>query len=79
MEYQIVKGNEKNKFELVKKHGIWILHFRRRLKKPDIFDLHIHGEPVESEESNQIQTDIGSFEQPLNLHLRLVVNKSSRK
>lgn len=76
MSYDIIRGNEKKKFALVQKHGIWILHFKRRLKKPGVFDLYIHGEPKEFEETNKI-TEVATFEQPLNLHLRLVVNNDT--
>lgn len=70
MFYTIVKGNENNKFELVKKHGVWALHFRKRLKQPGAFDLVIHGRPEDGSSSeNKI------YEKPLTLRVRIVVTE----
>ncbi|XP_050313522.1 fibrillin-2-like [Anthonomus grandis grandis] len=68
MVYTIAKGNEQNKFELVNKHGVWALHFKRRLKKPANFDLLIHGKPEKQENESTYQ-----FEKPLTLRVRIVV------
>lgn len=68
MEYTIVKGNEQNKFELINKHGVWALHFKRRLKQPGTFDLIIHGNSVNSNLS-----DNEVYEKPLTLKVKLIV------
>lgn len=70
MHYVIVKGNENNKFELTKKHGIWALHFKRRLKEPGAFDLTIHGRPVNA---TAMENDL--YEKPLTLRVRIVVEE----
>ncbi len=71
VEYMIVRGNENGKFELVKKHGVWALHFRRRLKHPGAFDLLVHGRPVNSDNgSNDV-----SYDKPLTLRVRLIVTE----
>lgn len=67
MEYTIVKGNERNKFELINKHGVWALHFKRRLKQPGIFDLIIHGNSINKMERNEV------YEKPLTLKVKLIV------
>ncbi|KAB0800679.1 hypothetical protein PPYR_06418 [Photinus pyralis] len=68
VEYSIAKGNDRNKFQLVKKYGVWALHFKRRLKHTGNFDLTIHGKPTSTEEyENSI------FEKPLTLRLKLNV------
>ena len=41
IEYDIVKGNKGKQFDIVNKRGVWSLHFRRRLKEPDQFQLEI--------------------------------------
>ncbi|CAH0559244.1 unnamed protein product [Brassicogethes aeneus] len=69
MLYNIVKGNETNKFELKKNHGVWALHFKRRLKKPETFDLLIHGKPVDKHVSEE--KDL--YEKPLTLSVRISV------
>ncbi|XP_018574078.1 fibrillin-2-like [Anoplophora glabripennis] len=70
MLYTIVRGNENNKFELVKKHGVWALHFRRRLKEPGAFDLVIHGRPEDASSAEN-----GIYEKPLTLRVRIVVTE----
>ncbi|KAF7284743.1 hypothetical protein GWI33_021612 [Rhynchophorus ferrugineus] len=72
MVYEIVKGNEHNKFQLVNKHGIWALHFKRRLKKPEEFSLLIHGKP--EDEENDTAED-SSYEKPLTLTVNIVVTE----
>lgn len=68
MEYLIVKGNEKNKFELINKHGVWALHFKRRLKQPGIFELIIHGSSsIKPYNENEV------YERPLTLKVKLIV------
>lgn len=69
MEYMIVKGNENGKFELIKRHGVWALHFKRRLKHPGAFDLLIHGRPVKSDNEDNL------YEKPLTLRVRLLVTE----
>lgn len=68
MEYTIVKGNEQNKFELINKHGVWALHFKRRLKQPGTFDLIIHGHGIDSGIRENLV-----YEKPLTLKVKLVV------
>ncbi|CAH1374115.1 unnamed protein product [Tenebrio molitor] len=68
MEYMIVRGNESGKFELMKKHGVWALHFKRRLRHPGAFDLLIHGRPSKSQQEN-------NYDKPLTLRVRLVVTE----
>lgn len=70
MSYGIVQGNESNKFELLKKHGVWTLHFRRRLKNPETFDLTIHGRP-----ENNTNTEDTVYEKPLILKVRIIVEE----
>jgi hypothetical protein len=62
----ISRGNENGQFEMVKKHGVWALHFKRRLKHPKTYDLIIDSDPI-----NFVSNDI--WEKPLSLRLRLVV------
>ncbi|KAJ8963502.1 hypothetical protein NQ314_005581 [Rhamnusium bicolor] len=70
MFYTIVRGNEQKKFELVKKHGVWALHFKRRLKQVGAFDLIIHGRPDDGPSSeNEI------YEKPLTLRVRIIVTE----
>lgn len=71
MVYTIVKGNEQKKFELVNKHGVWALHFRRRLKKPGHFELILHGTPA-AQPQNESATQ---YEKPLTLKVRLEVTE----
>lgn len=73
MIYTIVKGNELRKFELVKKHDIWALHFRRRLKEAGAFDLVIHGRPEINLNKHNFENDI--YEKPLTLRVRIVVTE----
>lgn len=70
MEYTIAKGNENNKFELTKKHGVWALHFKRRLKQEGAFDIVIHGRPTDA---NAVENEI--WDKPLTLTIRLIVNE----
>lgn len=67
-EYIISKGNDGGHFEMVKKHGIWALHFRRRLKHPGTFDLEIDSHPV-----GYARNDI--WEKPLSLRVRIIVTQ----
>lgn len=73
VEYTITKGNDQKKFDLVKKNGIWALHFRRRLKHPGTFDLIIHGRPIEAERAEDLDNEV--YEKPLTLRVRLVVEE----
>ncbi|XP_069699509.1 fibrillin-2-like isoform X2 [Periplaneta americana] len=68
-EYVISRGNENGQFEMVKKHGVWALHFKRRLKHPGTFDLIIDSHPIKYVSSND------TWEKPLSLRLRLVVTQ----
>lgn len=72
MIYTIVKGNENKKFELVKKHGVWALHFKRRLKTADTFNLIIHG-IMQNITSTAGENDI--YDKPLTLKLRIIVEE----
>lgn len=69
MTYKIVKGNEDKKFELIKKHGVWALHFKRRLKHPGRFEVVIHGRP----ENDVLESE--TYEQPLALKVRIIVSE----
>lgn len=70
MHYTIVKGNESKKFELIKKHDIWALHFKRRLKQSGVFELVIHGRPENSTTNpNEL------YEKPLTLRVRIIVEE----
>lgn len=71
MEYTIARGNDNKKFELVKKHGIWALHFRRRLKKEGAFDIVIHGRSTNGTSKTTNET----WQKPLTLRVRLVVTE----
>lgn len=71
--YTIAKGNEERKFELIKKHDIWALHFRRRLRETGAFDLIIHGRPDTSFNKHAADNDI--YEKPLTLRVRIVVTE----
>lgn len=66
-EYKISKGNEHNQFEMVKKHGVWALHFRKRLKEAGAFDLEIDGRPIDSKSENEV------WQRPLQLRVHLQV------
>lgn len=70
MEYTIARGNETNKFELVKKHGVWALHFKRRLKHHGAFDIVIHGRAINTADGQN-----ETYEKPLTLRVRLVVTE----
>lgn len=65
-EYTIQHGNESGLFELIRKHGVWALHFRHRLKAPGVFHLEIKGR------SSNAEVD-GKWEKPLILRLKIVV------
>nr|CAD7423795.1 unnamed protein product [Timema monikensis] len=70
-EYIISLGNTHGQFEMVKKHGVWALHFRRRLKHTGIFDLEIDSRPIGH--NNTISND--SWEKPLSLRVRIIVTE----
>nr|CAD7591987.1 unnamed protein product [Timema genevievae] len=70
-EYIISIGNTRGQFEMVKKHGVWALHFRRRLKHTGIFDLEIDSRPIGH--NNTISND--SWEKPLSLRVRIIVTE----
>lgn len=67
--YRITKGNELKKFGLVKRHGVWSLHFRQRLKSPEIFLLEIEGRIP------RLQAINGTYEKPLKLFINLEVTQ----
>ncbi|XP_054288254.1 fibrillin-2-like [Macrosteles quadrilineatus] len=67
-EYSITKGNEGGQFEMVQKHGIWALHFRKRLKHPGTFPLEITGRRTNRESSKD------GWEAPLVLHATIIVS-----
>lgn len=73
MTYIIAEGNERNRFELLKQHGVWALHFKRRLKQPGTFDLLIHGKPAESSSKNLTEDD--AYEKPLTLRIKIIVTE----
>uniref|UniRef100_A0A8D8X304 Fibrillin-2 n=1 Tax=Cacopsylla melanoneura TaxID=428564 RepID=A0A8D8X304_9HEMI len=47
-EYFIEKGNEANQFEMNKRHGVWRLHFRKRIKHPGVFYLIINSHLIQN-------------------------------
>lgn len=67
--YRITKGNELKKFGLVKRHGVWSLHFRKRLKNPETFLLEIEGRIP------RLQATNGTYEKPLKLFINLEVTQ----
>lgn len=67
-EYRITKGNESGQFEMVHKHGIWALHFRRRLKQPGSFPLEIIGQRMTTGSPNEV------WEAPLTLHVTIIAS-----
>ncbi|XP_017775669.1 PREDICTED: fibrillin-2-like [Nicrophorus vespilloides] len=71
MDYKIVEGTDTKKFELLKKNGVWGLHFRRRLKHPGKFDIVIHGRPADLQAKRHFENDL--YEKPLTLRVRLNV------
>lgn len=70
MVYKIVGGNEDKRLELLKQNGVWVLHFRRRLKAPDVFYLIIHGKTVKND-----QLENSTYEKPLILRIKLIVTE----
>ncbi|XP_022906889.2 fibrillin-2-like [Onthophagus taurus] len=70
VEYSIIKGNDKNTFEMVNENEIWALRFRKRLKEPANFRLEIEGVP--SDINDTTSPGIGK---PLNLKLHVIVKE----
>lgn len=70
MVYKIVSGNDDKRLELVKQNGVWALHFRRRLKSPEVFDLVIHGTSIKNSQS---EMENSTYEKSLILRIKLVV------
>ena len=70
VEYEIIKGNELDRFEMVNKRGVWSLHFRRRLKEPASFKLEIHGYTDYIDDEDDDQDD--DTELDFNVHIRVV-------
>ncbi|XP_073977329.1 fibrillin-2-like isoform X3 [Rhodnius prolixus] len=66
-EYTVSRGNENGHFEMVHRHGVWALHFKRRLKVPGVFILEITGKPL------NITLFKSPVEQPLVLHIKILV------
>lgn len=64
--YSITKGNGGGHFEMVRKHGVWALHFRRRLKHPGKFPLEITGRRVDP------LPGTSEWEAPLTLHVTIL-------
>ncbi|XP_046415905.1 fibrillin-2-like isoform X1 [Neodiprion fabricii] len=70
IEYTVTRGNDKNQFEIVKRHGVWALHFRKRMKSAGHFLVEIHGRPANgSIGENEI------WEKPLTFRVHLIVTK----
>nr|XP_018912347.1 PREDICTED: fibrillin-2-like [Bemisia tabaci]XP_018912348.1 PREDICTED: fibrillin-2-like [Bemisia tabaci] len=63
--YEIVDGNEEGILKLHKKHGVWTLHFKHRLKEPATFLITIKGEP-----NRPLKV---SWEKPLILKIKIIV------
>lgn len=68
--YVITRGNQHDQFEMVKKHGIWALHFRKRLKQEGTFQLEIDGRPTGTANTNN-----EVWEKPLQLRVKIVVTQ----
>lgn len=66
VEYEIVKGNEGNQFEILNKRGVWSLHFRRRLKDAAKFKLEIRA--MNDDENEQVEVD-----ESLDFHVHIQV------
>lgn len=43
MVYYLSKAKGSNKLQLIRNYGVWALHFKRRLKYSQNFDLIIYG------------------------------------
>lgn len=65
--YRITKGNNAKQLGLVKKHGVWSLHFKKRLKSPETFQLEIEGRIPKAYQTNE------TYEKPLKLFVSLEV------
>lgn len=65
-QYVIKHGNEEGLFELIRKYGVWALHFRHRLKTPQTFHLEVEGRPNISQHNRD-------WEKPLVLRLKIIV------
>ncbi|RZF38565.1 hypothetical protein LSTR_LSTR012784 [Laodelphax striatellus] len=74
-EYVISRGNEQNQFEMKNEHGIWTLHFHRRLKMPGTFHLEIKGKSRKSDLDGHHNSSSSGFEAPLVLHVKLIVTQ----
>lgn len=70
MVYTIASGNEDNRFELGKQHGVWALHFRKRIKQPSTFNVILHGRTADATVKN---SENETYEKPLILGLRIIV------
>lgn len=64
--YVIKHGNENGVFELVRKHGVWALHFKHRLKTPGTFLVEMEGRPKLVQKNRD-------WEKPLTLRLKIIV------
>lgn len=64
--YVIKHGNEDGVFELIRKHGVWALHFKHRLKTPGIFYVEVEGRPTVAQQNRD-------WEKPLTLRLKITV------
>ena len=71
VQYSIIRGNDLGHFEMVRRHGVWALHFKRKLKRPGVFDLEIEGDHHAPTHPNSALSS--KWERPLDLRVRLVV------
>jgi hypothetical protein len=51
VKYHIRLGNEKKIFVIHKKHGVSSLQFRRKIRKPKVFQLIIEAKPIHKDEN----------------------------
>lgn len=64
-----MRGNEGNQFEMIKKRGIWSLHFRRRLKEPADFKLEIQA----VEDEDYVDDEEAGVDESLDFNIRIHV------
>ncbi|XP_026687810.1 fibrillin-1-like, partial [Diaphorina citri] len=72
-EYYIEKGNEQGQFEMNKRHGVWRLHFRKRIKTPRVFNLIVNSRLIQNhsedtKELNQHGKELNQHGKELSQH-----------
>lgn len=69
MDYGIARGNDGERFVIVRERGVSALHFRQRLKNPGEFHIVIHGRP---RNATVTRTE---WEKPLTFTVHLIVTE----